>query len=182
VSRHTSWIRRAKINLHHAASRAIFIGYSETSKAYRVWIPSEKKVRVTRDVKFLNGSHINDDSPELTAIQEVEIGNSNNPNQKDSCSAVLQDESRDENCNRLHDEVEEQDERESENLPAVSATGSGSQIQRGPGRPRKVLTGKPGRPKKEYNMVPAMSIFTNLEHKMIPARRKLTNGKTRNSR
>jgi len=40
----------------------IFIGYSETSKAYRVWIPSERKVRITRDVKFLNGPRTNNNS------------------------------------------------------------------------------------------------------------------------
>jgi len=43
----------------------IFIVYSKTFKAYQVWISSERKVRVIRDVKFLNGSRINDDSPEL---------------------------------------------------------------------------------------------------------------------
>ena len=31
-----------------------FVGYSENSKAFRVWVPSEKKVRVSRDIKFLN--------------------------------------------------------------------------------------------------------------------------------
>lgn len=30
-----------------------FLGYSEQSKAYRVWIPEDNKVEATRDVKFL---------------------------------------------------------------------------------------------------------------------------------
>ena len=31
-----------------------FVGYSENFKKFRVWIPSEKKVPVSRDIKFLN--------------------------------------------------------------------------------------------------------------------------------
>ncbi|KAK2578748.1 hypothetical protein KPH14_012274 [Odynerus spinipes] len=31
----------------------IFIGYSEHSKGYRVWLPQERKVEVVRDVRFL---------------------------------------------------------------------------------------------------------------------------------
>ena len=35
--------------------QGIFVGYSDTSKAYRVWIPSERKIRVSRDVRFFHG-------------------------------------------------------------------------------------------------------------------------------
>ena len=34
--------------------QGIFVGYSDTSKAYRVWIPSERKIRVSRDVRFFD--------------------------------------------------------------------------------------------------------------------------------
>ncbi|KAH0815912.1 hypothetical protein GEV33_006880 [Tenebrio molitor] len=30
----------------------IFVGYSDNPKGYRVWIPSEQKIRISRDVKF----------------------------------------------------------------------------------------------------------------------------------
>ena len=32
----------------------IFVGYSEQSKAFRIWFPEQKKARVSRDVKFFN--------------------------------------------------------------------------------------------------------------------------------
>lgn len=36
------------------ANVGMFVGYSEESKAYRIWMPNQKKVIVTRDVKILN--------------------------------------------------------------------------------------------------------------------------------
>lgn len=36
-------------------------------------------------------------------------------------------------------------------------------FRRGPGRPRKVLTGRPGRPAKQYNMVPIVAESQELE-------------------
>lgn len=32
----------------------LFVGYSSTSKAYRIWVPNERKVVITRDVRFIN--------------------------------------------------------------------------------------------------------------------------------
>lgn len=31
-----------------------FVGYADNAMAYRVWIPSENKIRITRDVRFLD--------------------------------------------------------------------------------------------------------------------------------
>ena len=36
------------------ARECIFLGYSDESKGYRVWLTDEKKVEVTRDIKFIN--------------------------------------------------------------------------------------------------------------------------------
>jgi len=33
--------------------KGILLGYSENSKAYRVWLREEKTIEITRDVKFL---------------------------------------------------------------------------------------------------------------------------------
>jgi transposase InsO family protein len=35
------------------AKEGVFLGYSEESKGYGVWMPNERKVEITRDVKFL---------------------------------------------------------------------------------------------------------------------------------
>jgi len=34
------------------AKKGIFMGYNETSKAYRIFIPSKRRVVIRRDVKF----------------------------------------------------------------------------------------------------------------------------------
>ena len=35
-----------------SAEKGIFVGYSETSKAFQIYIPAQRKVVVRRDVKF----------------------------------------------------------------------------------------------------------------------------------
>jgi hypothetical protein len=42
--------RRTK--LEPSNRKGLFVGYSETSKAYRVYIPNQRKIIVSRDVKF----------------------------------------------------------------------------------------------------------------------------------
>lgn len=39
--------------------KCIFLGYSEQSKGYRVWISAERKIEISRDVKFLKMSEPN---------------------------------------------------------------------------------------------------------------------------
>ena len=39
--------------LDQTAKKGYLVGYSETSKAYRIYIPSSKKVVIRRDVKFM---------------------------------------------------------------------------------------------------------------------------------
>ena len=34
------------------AEKGIFVGYDETSKAFRIYLPSQRKVVVRRDVRF----------------------------------------------------------------------------------------------------------------------------------
>ena len=34
------------------AEKGIFVGYDETAKAFRIYLPSQRKVVVRRDVKF----------------------------------------------------------------------------------------------------------------------------------
>jgi hypothetical protein len=38
--------------LEPSSRKGLFVGYSETSKAYRVYIPEQRKTVVSRDVKF----------------------------------------------------------------------------------------------------------------------------------
>ena len=40
----------SKSKLEPTARKGIFVGYCDGTKGYRVWIPSEKKVEISRDV------------------------------------------------------------------------------------------------------------------------------------
>ena len=44
--------KEKRTKLGPIADKGIFVGYSETSKAYRIYIPAKRKVVVRRDVKF----------------------------------------------------------------------------------------------------------------------------------
>ena len=41
-----------RTKLEPTAEKGIFVGYSETSKAYRIYIPGQRKLVVRQDVKF----------------------------------------------------------------------------------------------------------------------------------
>jgi hypothetical protein len=47
---HVSVEKRTK--LEPSSKKGLFVGYNETSKAYRVYIPEQRKTIVSRDVKF----------------------------------------------------------------------------------------------------------------------------------
>ena len=44
--------KEKRTKLEPTAEKGIFVGYSETSKAFRVYIPASRKVVVRRDVRF----------------------------------------------------------------------------------------------------------------------------------
>ena len=58
--------RRTK--LEPIVEKAIFVGYSETSKSYRIYIPSLRRFVVRRDVKFEEDKHFHR-SQELDQVE-----------------------------------------------------------------------------------------------------------------
>lgn len=128
----------------------IFVGYSETSKAYRIWIPAERKVRVTRDIKFKTEFGINK-SPQLwRTIQGIEIER-RDPHSQEPQNATILNETQQDDHDPSHDDIEKQVE-----ISDVSTINE-IPVRRAPGRPRKAMTGKPRRPAKIYNTVPAIA-------------------------
>ena len=119
----------------------VLVGYSETSKAYRLWKPGSKTVIKARDVKFIeeygSPTMINSSSlPFTTSNEEYVIPDVlENPKEESHCE---KEETEDEG--EVYSESEEEVEKKIE-------------LQRGPGRPKLVKTGKPGRRRKMYNMV-----------------------------
>ena len=128
------------------------MGYSSTSKAYRIWVPDWQKIVTTRDVRFTNKLNpvskyediicsqtnngrfgILDKSSTEASHNETEIGPSvnldlehpNNVKNDNLIDEPLENVNRDDNVD----------------------------LKRGPGRPRKVYTGKAGRPAKQYNFI-----------------------------
>lgn len=110
----------------------IFLGYSDRPKAYRVWIPSERNVVVSRDVKVLENSYYknisnNGNSDEDIASNKMStICISNDEDTKssdDDCLDVPTDE---------RQELETDDEEVHEDL------------RKAPGRPKILRTGRRG--------------------------------------
>ena len=44
--------KEKRTKLEPTAEKGVFVGYSETSKAFRIYIPTQRRVVVRRDVKF----------------------------------------------------------------------------------------------------------------------------------
>ena len=47
---HVPWEKRTKLD--PAGKQGIFVGYSESAKAYRIYIPDQRKMELSRDVTF----------------------------------------------------------------------------------------------------------------------------------
>jgi hypothetical protein len=72
--------------LNPSGKKGIFVGYSETSKAYRVYIPGYNQIETSKDVTFdededFNGSRqrhtneIHDEDPEAPRVVDTYGGN-----------------------------------------------------------------------------------------------------------
>ncbi|MCI11517.1 copia-type polyprotein [Trifolium medium] len=61
-------VKRDKLD--KKAEPGIFVGYSSTSKAYRIYLPQSNKVIVSRDVKFLESDSWNWEDDEKVEFQE----------------------------------------------------------------------------------------------------------------
>ena len=126
------------------SKECILIGYSEESKAYRLWLTEDKKVIRSRDVKFMN------------TFQPEENGTISTTDHN-SLLDPFAEEGEVSRSNPIAEEGEA-----SQSNPIIEG-GEASEpcpkpnMKRGPGRPRNVKTGNRGRPCKKYQMVPADS-------------------------
>lgn len=75
------------------ASTGIFVGYSETSKAYRIFIPGQKTIELSRDVVF---------EEDLAFKKAI---NSNEPSPLSNSESISESESQKENLEEVEDEV-----------------------------------------------------------------------------
>lgn len=116
-----------------------FVGYSDTSKAYQVWFPDDRNIQAVRDIKFLEEKLLIFRFPERTEQKNPFI-------ELQTISDELQYEDDDNPID--FQEISEEGEVEHNESPPLEA------VKRGPGAPRIERTGRTGRPKKIYNMIP----------------------------
>ena len=69
--------RERRTKLEPSGKKGVFVGYSESAKAYRIYIPGQRKIELSRDVTFeediayQRSRHIERDSDEKEAPQDV---------------------------------------------------------------------------------------------------------------
>lgn len=137
----------------------IMVGYSSESKAYRLWCPRTKTIIKSRDVRFLKNVISEEESTNENTIEMLEIPIDLKLNKEE---IISRDEMRQEDLhtpeqNAIADSDDEgrQEDSETENLTSkIQETPRQKQTKRGPGQPKKLLTGKPGRSRKLFHKVP----------------------------
>lgn len=137
----------------------ILVGYSEESKAYRLWKRRTKIIIKVRDVKFFERPDRDETSEKDVLVTPgtkrniLDISLQNSPRDEDSDS----EESRNENY--MHDEEEEREEEEEEyDQDREEHDENVGEKRRGPGRPKLLRTGQRGRPKKMYQSKKANTV------------------------
>jgi hypothetical protein len=71
--------------LDPSGKKGIFVGYSETSKAYRVYIPGHRHIETNRDVTFYEDAtfsrsrqnhldEVHDEEPEVPRVADTDAG------------------------------------------------------------------------------------------------------------
>ena len=63
--------KRSKLD--QTAERGFLVGYSEVSKAYRIYIPSSRKVAIRQDVKFMEDRYFQKSCDMSTEDQTAEV-------------------------------------------------------------------------------------------------------------
>lgn len=117
----------------------IFLGYATEAKAYRLWSLSEQKVIVSRDVRFIDSFQNKNEFEEFSPINE----SSNETADREGGSKDLVE-------SQVID-VEFEPERV---VTETTVLQEPEEKKRGPGRPRFERTGRRGRPRKLFNMIP----------------------------
>ncbi|CAD7001003.1 unnamed protein product [Ceratitis capitata] len=114
------------------AEPCIFVGYSDESKAYRLYSNNKKRVIISRDVKFIYKSG-------FEGIFE-DFANVNDKYRENEIDVVFE--------NRKTSRTVSSSNEESLDVPAGEASAGNS--RRGRGRPSYARTGQRGRPRKVY--------------------------------
>lgn len=155
-----------KGKLASRSKEGIFLGYSEQSKGYRIWLPGERKVEISRDVKFLESEEKGSKGNE-TLIPESHTEEALKPHETeiDLSSSKKNTEIRQNSISEIADH--DSDQSADEDSPGVAdeepAYERPTTPKRGPGRPKINRTRQRGRPRKLFHELP-QSANTVEEH------------------
>lgn len=131
--------------------RGIFLGYPEEQKGFRIWLIEEKKLEISRDVKFVKDKN---------RIPWKVIDESLTGNESELIEIILEENQTRPNIPRSEETTEEREATEEEPSNPEQPV-----LERGPGRPKILRTGNPGRPKKVYNEIPKEEVnLANTEY------------------
>lgn len=139
-----------KLNRGKFESRSregLFIGYSETSKGYRVWLADEKRVEIATNVKFI-GINRNPDVEAETNVNPTKLVPMEEPKYIDvelRSEDATTHETGEDPISISDGEDTEVDSNDYEDVMEQTP------LIRGRGRPRLIRTGRRGRPRKQFN-------------------------------
>lgn len=134
---------------------------------YRIWIPDKKKIDITRDVEFIEKpKNILKEENEKSkrkliefSITNLENNIENNEENRENWFDAIENNNIDENINEANvDGLENNNEPNDieEDIPE-------DVFRRGRERPKKIMTGQRGRPKKIYQMVNNINQINQIE-------------------
>jgi len=121
------------------SKKGVLVGYSQESKAYRIWIPEERRIDIARDVKFLEHEDLKKPTTneEFMDFDDTPTTHTRKPDE-DEVTIPIGD-----SGTNIEQEQEEECPREFE-------AENPQPTMRGRGRPRIIRSGLRGRPCKEY--------------------------------
>lgn len=156
------------------SDKDIFVGYSDETKGYKVWLINKRKFEMDRNVKFINAMMKNEnnyeefyperDSNPQGSSEEYRIIRDSSPEERSEEHRTANDSEADNEINPQTNEGSDDYPINRNNESDDTALEETPRTQRGRGRPRLERTGLRGRPRKLYNEV---SVRENDETNLI---------------
>ncbi len=132
----------------------MLVGYSETAKAYRLHNLEKQTIIDARDVIFLEDDLVKHGSKGAANVADVKLAELQDQSACDAVDLQFDDFVADKvNPAREAVATEESHDNETEGVAEETDDNNQESRKRGPGRPKNLYTGRPGRPRKQYNVV-----------------------------